>query len=300
MNRNPLELPYKLADEKCNARTSRGYCRNNAGFKTNHFGTGRCFLHGGRPRMNSLKKVDDSVLTSIYAKTLPTNLMIELTDLKSDTSFISLTQELALLKVFVNSLLNGLPKDLSTMFGKPVCSVCSEDIVLNDDDESKVLIGMDFREQRKLLDKIVSIVGDLSKVFEKLSRHEEKLGKFITISELETIFMRWGRILTKHFEGHPNLVNCQKEILECGWLREPVTEADFYRLDTANEIRNTVKKKIRRKKNKIEKVDAIAETVDEFLLDIEKSETKDGKPINNSKPKDALELLKLAKVKNNV
>ena len=37
------------APNLCGAKTRQGtMCKNPAGFKTNHFGTGRCYLHGGR------------------------------------------------------------------------------------------------------------------------------------------------------------------------------------------------------------------------------------------------------------
>lgn len=291
MNRNPLELKKIDSGDTCNSRTKRGYCQNVAGFKTKHYGSGRCFLHGGRPRMNSITKINDSVLQSIYSKALPTNLMIELSDLKSDPYFISLTQELGLLKIFVNSLLQGLPAELSSMFGKPICKTCSDDVSVEKDGTTSIVIDVDYREQRELLNQIIKIVSELSKVFEKLSRHEEKLGKFITVSELETIFMRWGRILVKHFQGHPNLEECQKEILNCGWLRDPTTEKDYQRLDSANEIRTKVIKKvqkIRSKKIDYSNATALAEVLDEFLLDEEKGD-------KNNKVVDAMELLKRVK-----
>lgn len=49
----PMEdVPKIEPGEDCNARKSsdgifKGYCRNRSGYKTDHVGDGRCFLHGG-------------------------------------------------------------------------------------------------------------------------------------------------------------------------------------------------------------------------------------------------------------
>ena len=39
--------PKKEADTTCNARVETGYCSHQAGWGTNHVGTGRCKVHGG-------------------------------------------------------------------------------------------------------------------------------------------------------------------------------------------------------------------------------------------------------------
>ena len=50
MNEN---LAKKDSDKKCNARKKNtpGYCSLIAGFRTDHKGTGRCWVHGGRGNM---------------------------------------------------------------------------------------------------------------------------------------------------------------------------------------------------------------------------------------------------------
>jgi hypothetical protein len=45
-----MELPIKESTEMCNSRPrwgTGGYCELSAGFKTDHLGVGRCYLHGG-------------------------------------------------------------------------------------------------------------------------------------------------------------------------------------------------------------------------------------------------------------
>lgn len=40
--------PHEEINKRCGAKTKKGTpCRNPAGFRTNHVGKGRCFLHGG-------------------------------------------------------------------------------------------------------------------------------------------------------------------------------------------------------------------------------------------------------------
>ncbi len=45
----------------------------------------------------------------------------------------------------------------------------------------------------------------MSKLFEKLSKHEERQKRFITISELESIVMRWAQILIKYYGDSPEI-----------------------------------------------------------------------------------------------
>lgn len=48
MSKPKRKLPKKDPGKNCNARTKRRtYCKNPAGFKTDHVGKGRCHLHGG-------------------------------------------------------------------------------------------------------------------------------------------------------------------------------------------------------------------------------------------------------------
>lgn len=50
MPREYESLEVREADTKCNARTRSSppnYCKNPAGYKTDHSGSGRCYLHGG-------------------------------------------------------------------------------------------------------------------------------------------------------------------------------------------------------------------------------------------------------------
>ena len=77
MNRNPLMLPVKQSDTKCNARTPRGYCKQRAGFRTAHFGEGRCHLHGGDTPINTNRKAE----LAFYTRYLPTTLSVEMQEI---------------------------------------------------------------------------------------------------------------------------------------------------------------------------------------------------------------------------
>lgn len=266
MDRNPLDLLPKEATELCNARTPSGYCRNKAGFGTQHYGNGRCKLHGGiivwnRPNV-------DTVLNSIYTKKLPTNLSIELLDLKSSSEFSSLVAELSLLKTFVGSLIKGLPSELSEMFGKPICGNCKTEIV-PDGEGFDLLVKSKSNESLKLFKQIISTIESTSRVFERLSKHEINLGKFVTVTELEGILSRWGRILLKYFGDHPNIDQCKREIIQCGWLKDPVTETDFSRLEVIETIRTKAKKTVKKKKGAYRQKDAVHDILvaEKFILD---------------------------------
>lgn len=97
-------LPELEPGKMCNARTgnpSKPYCLNKAGFRTDHLGEGRCYLHGGlagRP-----------VVTAHYSKKLTSTIQDEYEKLINDPVPMSLFSELGL----VRTLLGTLLKDLS-------------------------------------------------------------------------------------------------------------------------------------------------------------------------------------------
>lgn len=97
------------ADKSCNARISAGrYCKNLAGFKTDHLGTGRCYLHGGasggRP-----------IIHGFYSKKLDSTVQDEFDKLVKDPALIDLYSEMALMKVFVGQLLNSIRSKMLTL-----------------------------------------------------------------------------------------------------------------------------------------------------------------------------------------
>lgn len=92
----PDRLPSKEPDEHCNARTrSGGYCKNRAGYGTDHVGVGRCKFHGGSTPVKH-------ALYSRYRDALLGRGLGEVFDqLVNDPELKDLRQEAALLRALV-------------------------------------------------------------------------------------------------------------------------------------------------------------------------------------------------------
>ncbi len=279
MNKNPLGLLPKRPDEKCNARTPRGYCKNKAGFRTSHYGEGRCWLHGGLSLMNNVARSTEAS-RAIYTKYLPTTLAIELAEIKADPLFSSLHQEYAMLKLIIQQLLKQLPADLSTMYGKPICSHCGDKLTIRQNGQKKkrfLIVPYNSASQQKRLHKAIQLIEVMSRIFEKISKHEERQKRFITISELESVVANWGRILMEYFGKDPRIVEVQNRILNSGFTRVP-GEQDSKRMEVVRELQrkvrnNIVKQKQTQHKKYVTIHDAIKEVMPEFLEeDVEYSE----------------------------
>lgn len=265
MNRNPLNLPRKEPDEKCNARTKKGYCKHKAGFRTHHPGEGRCYLHGGSSL--SVKRNSDPYVTSVYTSKLPTSLQIELHEITKEPVFASLFQEFAILKLVVQGLLTNLPADISSIYGQPVCSECKKnlELELEEDEKNYIFIKYDYKAQEKRLDKLVSTIESISRIFERISKHEERQKRFIPIHEIENIMVQWGKVLMKWFGDHPNIEKVQQEIMEIPFTRD-FTDSDDGRLEKMREIQRQMQRQHseKRKRYKKKKMSDIFEEIEDI------------------------------------
>lgn len=102
-------LPELKASEKCNARTGnfeRPYCQMKAGFRTDHPGTGRCYLHGGRAGM--------PIITGEYSKKLTSTLQEEYEKIVNDPLMLNMTAELAIMKTIFGDLLKRIGDDIAS------------------------------------------------------------------------------------------------------------------------------------------------------------------------------------------
>jgi len=124
-------LEEKLPDKFCNARIPTNdegarYCRNLAGFKTDHLGSGRCYLHGGasggRP-----------IIHGLFSKKLTSTLQVEYDKLVKDPALIDLYAEMALTKLFVGQLLSALRTKMLSEFSeldeKEIEEMTDEDVI---------------------------------------------------------------------------------------------------------------------------------------------------------------------------
>lgn len=280
MNKNPLNLEPKAPDTKCNARTPNGYCKNKAGYKTMHPGEGRCYYHGGN---TPVRVHGDPLFQSIYTKALPSSLAIELTEIQRDPLFSTLFQEFSILRLIVSGLLNQLPADLSTIYGRPVCSECGKHLgkILNRDDPTdegaQMVIDVDWEVQWKRLTKLISTIETMSRVFEKISKHEERQKRFIQVSELEGLMVQWGKILMKYLGNDSRIKEIQQELMDAGFLRQPGAQdeeklAIFRRFQTKADNTRT---KMNKRGKKVIVADAVAEVIPEFV-EIEVLSEKNG------------------------
>ena len=270
MNRNPLNLPEKLPEPggKCNARTKTGYCKYLAGHGTTHVGTGRCHLHGGS---TPPKLFGDAVFQTIYSKMLPTNLAIELSEIQRDPMFSNLFQEFSLLKLIIQGLLKELPVDLATMYGRPVCSECGKnlgkliDFDSNDGEGVLSVIRIDWKLQLSRLTKLVSVIESMSRVYEKISKNEERQKRFIQISELEGLMVQWGKTLMKFFGDDPRIEEMQHELMTVGFLRSP-GEQDVETLNKLNELRKDANY-LRSSRKGMTSKDALKEVIVDYVTE---------------------------------
>lgn len=110
-NRSPAarqlidSLPEKEPDEICNARTPSGYCKMPAGFRTDHLGGGRCYLHGGR--------AGRSVSVGLYSKKLTSTVKDEYEKLVTDPALIDLYSEFAVAKAMMMNFIENMQERLA-------------------------------------------------------------------------------------------------------------------------------------------------------------------------------------------
>jgi hypothetical protein len=114
-NRTPEErtlidsLDIIKPDQYCNGRTPTGYCRNVSGFRTDHLGTGRCYLHGGR--------AGRPVSHGAYSKVYRSELKQKYDEMINDPALIDMYGEMAVLKTTLMAFLESAHDEMSTSGG---------------------------------------------------------------------------------------------------------------------------------------------------------------------------------------
>lgn len=297
MNRNPLDLPVKQSDKKCNARTPTGYCRHRAGYGTHHSGSGRCKYHGGcSPAL--IGKASDYNLQTLYTKMLPTSLAEELMEIKHDPMFSNLFQEYALMKLIVQGLLTDLPIDLAQIYGKPSCHHCKKKYKASGE-KFYIEYKKGWRGEQQKLDKLIRTIESMSRVFEKISKSEERQKRFILVSELEQLMVRWGQILMRHFGNDPKIGVVQDEIMKLGFVRKP-GEQDSQKLELFRQLQHKVMNKYNYRKYQKKDDVTIADMVEEAypeLIDVPFIEETKSKSKSKKKTFNAADFLKKNKLK---
>lgn len=177
-NRNPKNLPQKAPGKHCNAATPTGYCKNLAGFKTDHLHEGRCYLHGGasdgRPIVNGY-----------YSRKVSKNLRDQLIEITNDPQFSTMFEEFAQLKMVLGNVLSGLPEDFGEdLFNREVnlCKKCGGDI------HSET-------QAKKRVDMLVKLIEKLSKVHKRIIETSIMANKVITMDQLQYLYKQIAQII---------------------------------------------------------------------------------------------------------
>jgi len=257
---------------------TKGYCKNRAGFKTGHLGEGRCYLHGGlTPLVKKNKDENDFLIQSLYTSALPTSMANELATIKTDPLFSSLINEFALLKLLVLSLVKDLPVDLANIYGKPICHACKEEL-----DPFGDLIFIEYRKDydnlQKRMDRTITAIREMSNVYDKISKAQERQKRYVQISDLENIIINWGKILNKHFGDDPKIKMVQEELLNAGFFRNPGSQ-DSELLQRFREVQDKARKKYRNEKDRTGEV-KVGEVYKETFEEVFGSQIQDAEVID--------------------
>jgi hypothetical protein len=167
-------LPVKAPDQhKCNARTPKGYCKMPPGFRTDHPGDGRCYLHGGRAGRD-LKH-------GIYSKKFNAKLSEEYEKVMTDPGLTDLYSEAALSKFMLSELLGKLTERMESgenvfvgenRFGETVESpevatllklieATGRNITRISDAESKAKHTLNIKQVNNIIIQIKYVMGEL-------------------------------------------------------------------------------------------------------------------------------------------
>jgi len=155
-------LPIKASDVACNARTPKGYCKMPAGMRTDHLGTGRCYLHGGR--------AGKPITHGLYSKKLTSTVKDEYDKLVNDPALIDLYAEFSLSKTLLSNFIESINESIenheniwvgSNRFGENVVSP-----------EAKTLI---------------SLLESISKIFVRITDAETKSKNTLNMKQVYAI-----------------------------------------------------------------------------------------------------------------
>ena len=180
------DLPIIPPDDYCNARTRSGhYCRNRAGLKTSHPGTGRCYLHGGcggRPPAQQ----------GLYAGDYGQTLAEKAEAIRSHPELFNLYAELTLLKTLIGSVIHSLPEDVNRWF---------DDGMGLDAEGKRVRIGTDEHAKLRTL---IRLQESCRKTFRTITEAEERAKVSLSFNELMTLLEQIRKILDSHCRDCPH------------------------------------------------------------------------------------------------
>lgn len=159
-------LPEKMPDKLCNARTPTGYCHMPAGFKTDHPGKDRCYLHGGR--------AGRPISHGLYSNKLNSDLLTEYKNLVNDPMLIDLYGEFAFAKTMMGNFIESIQAKLISFEGD-IWTTANDKGVMIVSPEAKILISM---------------LETISRLFVRIVDAESKSKNTLTMKQVYDIVMQ--------------------------------------------------------------------------------------------------------------
>lgn len=216
---------------KCNARRrSGGYCRNTAGFKTAHVGSGRCYLHGGcggRPPKNA----------GIYAAEFTQTLAEKADAIRQHPDLFNIYAELALLKTMIGSIIGVLPEDVHEWFEDGM------DVV----DGKKTRIGPDNLSKIKLL---IQLQDSVRKTFRTMVDAETRAKSVLSFNDLMSILEQVRMIIDGVCKDCPHRAKIKASILDGLRVPEtPIIDADYEVIDPTGAMKEAEADQRRRERD---------------------------------------------------
>ncbi len=155
-------LPIKASDKFCNARTPTGYCRMPAGFNTDHKGTGRCHLHGGR--------AGRSITHGLYSEKLKSTIKAEYDKMVTDPVLVDLYAEFAFAKTMMGNFIGSIQEKIESQ----------QDIWVTQDRFGTDILSPEAKALTTLLETI-------SRIFVRISDAETKSKNTLNIKQVYAI-----------------------------------------------------------------------------------------------------------------
>lgn len=155
--------------DTCNARTGKGYCKMKAGFRTDHVGTGRCYLHGGR-------NPGAPVTHGLYSKKLKSTIRKEYDKLATDPILVDLRGELALTKSLLSRFIENITDSFDGDFNWMV-----------QQGKNSKEISAEAQAFLKIVDQLRKIYKDIASVENAQKNNLTRSQIFITINQIKVV-----------------------------------------------------------------------------------------------------------------
>lgn len=153
------EIP---AGETCNARTPKGYCKMPAGFRTDHIGSGRCYLHGGR--------AGRPISHGLYSGKLKSTVKDEYDKLVTDPALVDLYSEFAIAKTLMLDFIEKIQVRLDD----------GENIWVSPDRHGVVKMSPEAKT-------LMSMLETISKIFTRITDAETKSKNTLNMKQVHAI-----------------------------------------------------------------------------------------------------------------